>query len=255
MGPARAHQDREALRRWRRRRVLETCAAAADALNAGQRPQRGDIHAAHAPPLPFPPCRNGVVRADIPFERRREGSPGGDSFFAGLNDAVSKELSAALAGVGLLQEYQALKGSYVHHYLIFFRRVFSEETYLAMNEGGERYSISLFTFEPEHRRRTYYAACAVLAKAFSRLYSARPHWGKYNPLTVADIEPLYPGLVRFREICRAQDRTACSRTPTRKWSWGPNQAAIDQELFSAIQLPRRPNRVDPNRTSFVWLRR
>ena len=67
-----------------RRRVLETCAAAADALNAGQRPQRGDIHAAHAPPLPFPPCRNGVVRADIPFERRREGSPGGDSILRRL---------------------------------------------------------------------------------------------------------------------------------------------------------------------------
>ena len=142
-------------------------------------------------------------------------------FFAGLNDVVSKELSAALAGVGLLQEYQALKGSYVHHYLIFFRRVLSEETYLAMNEGGERYSISLFTFEPEHRRRTYYAACAVLAKAFSRLYSARPHWGKYNPLTVADIEPLYPGLVRFREICRAQDPNGVFQNAYTKMVMGP----------------------------------
>ena len=44
-------------------------------------------------------------------------------FFAGLSDVVSEELTAALASVGLLQEYQALQGSYVHHYLIFFRRV------------------------------------------------------------------------------------------------------------------------------------
>jgi D-arabinono-1,4-lactone oxidase len=93
----------------------------------------------------------------------------------------------------------------VHHYLIFFRRVLGEETYLAMNEGGERYSISLFTFEPERRRGTYYAVCAALARAFARLYSARPHWGKYNPLTSAEIAPLYPGLERFREIRMAHD--------------------------------------------------
>jgi hypothetical protein len=128
-------------------------------------------------------------------------------FFAGLSDGVSTKLRAALASVGLLQEYQALQGRYVHHYLIFFRRILAEETLLAMNEGGERYSISLFTFEPEHRRTTYYTACGLLAKAFARLYSARPHWGKYNPLTVADIEPLYPGLARFREICIAHDPT------------------------------------------------
>jgi hypothetical protein len=109
----------------------------------------------------------------------------------------------------------------VHHYLIFFRRVLSEEAYLAMNEGGERYSISLFTFEPELRRRTYYAACAVLAKAFARLYSARPHWGKYNPLTVADIEPLYPGLVRFRKICRAQDPNGVFQNAYTKMVMGP----------------------------------
>jgi hypothetical protein len=93
----------------------------------------------------------------------------------------------------------------VHHYLIFFRRVLGEETYLAMNEGGERYSISLFTFEPERRRGTYYAVCGFLARAFARFYSARPHWGKFNPLTAAEIAPLYPGLERFRKIRIAQD--------------------------------------------------
>jgi hypothetical protein len=61
-----------------------------------------------------------------------------------------------------------------------------------MNEGGDRYSISLFTFEPERRRMTYYAVCRFLARAFARLFSARPHWGKYNPLTAAEIERLYP---------------------------------------------------------------
>jgi FAD binding domain-containing protein/D-arabinono-1,4-lactone oxidase len=126
-------------------------------------------------------------------------------FFAGLTTAVSASLGGELGRAGLLDEFKALRGQYVHHYLIFFRRVLAEETYLAMNEGGERYSLSLFTFEPERKRRTYYAVCGLLARVFARLYSARPHWGKYNPLTTAEIAPLYPALERFRAICRAHD--------------------------------------------------
>ena len=142
-------------------------------------------------------------------------------FIAGLNDVMSEKLRAALASVDLLQEYQALQGSYVHHYLLFFRRVLEEKTYLAMNEGDERYSISLFTFEPKHRRGPYYAVCGVLAKAFARLYQARPHWGKFNPLTKADIEPLYPRLAHFREICRAHDPTGVFQNAYTKVFLGP----------------------------------
>ena len=126
-------------------------------------------------------------------------------FFAGSNTVVSERLREELAGTGLLDEFEALRGQYVHHYLLFFRRVLGEETFLAMNEGGERYSISFFTFAPERRRKPYYAACGFLARAFARLYSARPHWGKYNPLTAAELAPLYPKLQRFRAICLAHD--------------------------------------------------
>ena len=126
-------------------------------------------------------------------------------FFAGSNAVVRASLSGELTRAGLLDEYKALRNQYVHHYLIFFRRVLAEETLLAMNEGGERYSISLFNFEPERRRKPYYAVCKFLATAFARLYSARPHWGKYNPLTAVEIAPLYPKLERFREICLAHD--------------------------------------------------
>jgi hypothetical protein len=126
-------------------------------------------------------------------------------FFAGLNQEVSEPLGQQLTAAGLLDDYRALHGRYVHHYLVFFRRVLGEETLLAMNEGAERYSISLFTFEPERRRAGYYAVCGLLARAFARLYSARPHWGKYNPLTSSEIAALYPRLGRFREICAAHD--------------------------------------------------
>ena len=126
-------------------------------------------------------------------------------FMAGETKEVSSGLRAELEGVGLLEEYRALHGSFAYHYVIFFRHILAEDTLLAMNEGGERYSMSFFSFEAPRRREGYYAACRVLARAFARLYSARPHWGKYNPLTAGELGALYPRLGRFREICRAHD--------------------------------------------------
>jgi len=134
-------------------------------------------------------------------------------FFAGSNTVVSASVREQLTRACLLDEYEALRNEYVHHYLIFFRRILAEETFLAMNEGGERYSISFFTFEPERRRKRYYAVCGFLARAFARLYSARPHWGKYNPLTAVEIAPLYPKLERFREICLAHDPNGVFQNP------------------------------------------
>jgi len=126
-------------------------------------------------------------------------------FMAGENKEVSSGLRAELAGVGLLEEYRALHGTFAYHYVVFFRHILAEDTLLAMNEGGERYSVSLFTFEGPRRREAYYSACGVLARACARLYSARPHWGKYNPLTPGELRALYPRLDRFREICHAHD--------------------------------------------------
>jgi FAD/FMN-containing dehydrogenase len=126
-------------------------------------------------------------------------------FLAGWKEELSAGLRAELLRVGLLEEYRALRGSFAYHYVIFFRHILAEDTLLAMNEGGERYSMSLFSFEGSRRREGYYAACRVLARACARLFAARPHWGKYNPLTPEELRPLYPRLDRFREICRAHD--------------------------------------------------
>jgi FAD/FMN-containing dehydrogenase len=139
------------------------------------------------------------LRAAVAFVR--EAVP----FMAGQEKELSAGLRAELARVGLLDEYRALHGRFAYHYVIFFRRILAEDTLLAMTEGGERYSVSLFTFEGPRRREGYYAACGVLARAFARLYSGRPHWGKYNPLTPEELRSLYPRLDRFREICQAHD--------------------------------------------------
>jgi hypothetical protein len=91
-------------------------------------------------------------------------------FMAGEEKEVSSGLSAELGRVGLLEEYRMLHGRFAYHYVIFFRHILAEDTLLAMNEGGERYSMSLFTFEGPRSREGYYAACGVLARAFARLY-------------------------------------------------------------------------------------
>ena len=65
------------------------------------------------------------------------------------------------------------------------------------------YAISFITYaEPRER---FYAMASFLARSMVRLFAARPHWGKYFPLTGADIEAVYPHLPEFRALCRQVD--------------------------------------------------
>ena len=88
VGAALAREDRagsgQALRRQRRHGVLDADAANADALDAGQRQQRDDTHAAHAPPPHLPACRDGAVRSEAAPDGRGGVPSGGDSVLRGL---------------------------------------------------------------------------------------------------------------------------------------------------------------------------
>ncbi|MFL5047547.1 MAG: D-arabinono-1,4-lactone oxidase, partial [Xanthobacteraceae bacterium] len=97
--------------------------------------------------------------------------------------------------------------TYVQHYPFFFRRILRDETLISMTSGATEpfYSISVFTYLPPEKRQHYYAFCTWLARCMTALFAARLHWGKHFPLGVAEIEPLYPGLERFRQLCRATD--------------------------------------------------
>jgi hypothetical protein len=44
-----------------------------------------------------------------------------------------------------------------------------------------------------------------LLKSMIRLFGARPHWGKFCPLTAEEAAQLYPRLADFRAICRRVD--------------------------------------------------
>jgi hypothetical protein len=80
-----------------------------------------------------------------------------------------------------------------------------DDTLISMTSDADRYAIGVFTYLPEAQRANYYGFCSLLARVFVRLLDARLHWGKYFPLTSADIGHLYPDLESFHAVCVAVD--------------------------------------------------
>lgn len=124
-------------------------------------------------------------------------------------DGSRGELSGAfrrdLADEGLLGALERVRGTYLHHYPICFRRVLADDTLISMSAGTDEawYAISLITYvEP---REPFYGVARFLAASMARLFGARLHWGKWFPLGAAEVREAYPGLDEFREVCARFD--------------------------------------------------
>jgi hypothetical protein len=105
----------------------------------------------------------------------------------------------------MVARLEALAGSFTHHYPICFRRVLADDTMLSMASAADEswYAISFITYvEP---RDKFYGMADFLAQSMAALFRARPHWGKYFPLTGQAVEHLYPELATFRALCRRVD--------------------------------------------------
>ena len=123
---------------------------------------------------------------------------------AGDQEDLSPGLEERLKKSGLLDQMQALRGTYLHHYPVSFRQVQPEDTLISMASGSRVwYSASFFTYS--EKRESFYRFCSWIARASLTLFGARPHWGKHFPLSHEEVAPLYPELARFREICRERD--------------------------------------------------
>ena len=125
--------------------------------------------------------------------------------FAGNRERVTAETESQLESIGLLDTLYKGRGSYTYHYLFQIRHVLPDDTLISMSSGGEEsyYSISVFTFYQDKSR--VYPLVDFLARSMNHLYQARLHWGKCFPLSNEEIEPLYPNLEKFREICNRVD--------------------------------------------------
>jgi FAD/FMN-containing dehydrogenase len=118
---------------------------------------------------------------------------------------LSGTTEKALHRIGMQDALVALRGTFTQHYVVTFRRVLPDDALIAMTADSVEpwYAISFITYaEP---RDAFRGMAKFLLETMVRLYGARPHWGKYCPLTVADGQALYPRLEDFRRIARRVD--------------------------------------------------
>jgi hypothetical protein len=99
---------------------------------------------------------------------------------------------------------QLLRGAYVHHYPICFRRILCDETLISMTSPGAEaeqdwYAISLISLQRPGYRDGFYLFADFVANSFAQLFRARCHWGKYYPLDRKTIDVLYPSMNEFRK--------------------------------------------------------
>lgn len=123
--------------------------------------------------------------------------------FAGTGHAA--QIAPELERIGMREELMQKRGSFTHHYAVTFRRVLPDGALISMTGGAEEpwYAISFITYVVP--RDDFLAMASFLARSMATLFQARPHWGKYFPLTGAEVEKLYPRLPEFRALCRQVD--------------------------------------------------
>ena len=106
-----------------------------------------------------------------------------------------------------VQRLTALRGKYGHHYPICIRRVCVDDTLISMASGGEQdwYAISLISYAKPRDRQGFLQVMDFLAATMKQKFGARPHWGKYCPLSAEQLVELYPRFGEFREACERRD--------------------------------------------------
>ncbi len=96
---------------------------------------------------------------------------------------------------------------YLHHYPICIRKVLSDATLISMasSEDEPYYAISFISYDRPSERDSFFAFAELLTQTTSRLFNARPHWGKYSTIDATEAQRLYPRLNDFRDICESVD--------------------------------------------------
>jgi FAD/FMN-containing dehydrogenase len=137
-----------------------------------------------------------------------------------------------LKAIGMEDRLRELAGSYCHHYVICVRKVLADDTLLsaASPRGDEpeqdSYALSFISYQRPDDRAGFDGFAVLLSDAMTRLFDARPHWGKVCPIEAREAERLYPGLARWREVAKEFDRDGAFLNPWLRGvlSGGENQA-------------------------------
>jgi FAD/FMN-containing dehydrogenase len=115
--------------------------------------------------------------------------------------------------LGMTQSLTSLQGQYCHHYPICVRRVLPDDTLVSMasGEGEEWYALSFISYARPEDRAGFFLFASFMARSMSRLFGARPHWGKVCPLTAGELASLYPRFDLFRSIAHSLDPAGAFR--------------------------------------------
>jgi len=128
------------------------------------------------------------------------------NIFAGIAQEQNETLEGELRRVKLLEKIEGNKGSYIHHYPFFIRKVWPDDTLISTTTGNKSYyAIGFFTYLKEEERGKFYEFAHCMALALNKLFDARLHWGKYFPLQYEDVRDLYPNMKTFHKICDQVD--------------------------------------------------
>lgn len=108
---------------------------------------------------------------------------------------------------------ESLRKTYVHHYPICIRRVMPDDTLISASSGLDQdsYAISLISYALPKDRQGFANVMGFLAETMSKRFGARPHWGKFCPLSAQQMVALFPRFHQFRSECERRDPTGVFR--------------------------------------------
>ncbi len=125
----------------------------------------------------------------------------------GRESTLSAYNQRQIEELGMQDDLAGLHDHYFHHYPICVRRVLPDDTLISMASGAEDdwYALSFISYAGSARRAGFSLFANFMARSMSRLFHARPHWGKVCPLEANELTSLYPKFDAFRTVCNTLD--------------------------------------------------
>jgi len=125
----------------------------------------------------------------------------------GRESTLSADNQRLIEELGMQESLAGLHDQYCHHYPICVRRVLPDDTLISMASGADQdwYALSFISYAKPARRAGFSLFASFMARSMSRLFHARPHWGKVCPLEANELTSLYPQFGAFRTVCNTLD--------------------------------------------------
>ena len=125
----------------------------------------------------------------------------------GRESALSADNQRRIEELGMQEALAGLHDQYCHHFPVCVRRVLPDDTLISMASGAgeDWYALSFISYAKPARRAGFSLFASFMARSMSKLFHARPHWGKVCPLEADELTSLYPLFDAFRTVCNTLD--------------------------------------------------